>query len=196
VIFVGSFEQDTINSDLCSTVEYLREHFFSADSRHKDHLLYGNDSVNVGVHIRRGDVAEMHMNNDEKNEFRWLELGYYKNVLNQLKELLPDQKIRVYIFSEGKKEDYKEIEDSAYETVYCLDMSAEDSFVHMCFADILVTGMSAFSYYPGMICKGVKIAPKEIWLRIPQNGEWICADMQGNFLVEGLRTDVKIGKNY
>ena len=45
---------------------------------------------------------------------------------------------------------------------------------------LLITGLSSFSYDPGLINPAKKIAPKKFWNPYPKNGEWILADEEGN----------------
>lgn len=187
VIFYGEFEQESCEENDAYAFEYMRGHFWKSEARKSDKIFLDSDTVSVAVHIRRGDVAVAHANGDAKNEARWLELSYYKKLLQTIKNASNERKFTVYLFSEGQKEDFNELLDDGYNIVFCLDIEAEDSFLNMCYADILVVGMSSFSYNPGIINRGLKIAPVDFWLAYPESEDWVLADSNGNINDDAVR---------
>ena len=53
----------------------------------------------------------------------------------------------------------------------------------MIFADVLFTSRSSFSYKPALICKGIKVSPKNFWHRYPKNDKnWILANSKGKLI--------------
>jgi hypothetical protein len=54
-----------------------------------------------------------------------------------------------------------------------------DSFLHMVFADILITSKSSFSYKPALLNNGVKISPRDFWHGYPQSKNWLLVDDEG-----------------
>ena len=128
---------------------------------------------------------------------RWLELSYYKELIAALSgQVFKDTKIRFYIFSEGEEEDFSELKEpgeyyilagnSGAELVFCLKMSAPESFLHLCYADILLTAPSGFSMIAGAINRGVKITPEGNFLVAPRETSWIRAGKNGE-LPEGAK---------
>ena len=181
VIFLNEFEQECSPKDTGIGNDFMRRKFFEASSRKDDKLIFEKDKVNVAVHIRRGDVSEGLKAGDESMRKRWLDESYYVKVIGAVDEKIKKENKEAvyYIFSEGSEEDFPELKKME-NLRFCLDMNAIDSFVHMCRADFLITGLSSFSYDPGLINPAKKIAPKKFWNPYPKNGEWILADEEGN----------------
>lgn len=89
-----------------------------------------------------------------------------------------EQDIVIYIFFQGSPHDFKELEQFEH-IVWCLDMSARDSFLHMVYADLLVTSKSSFSYKPALLSDGIKICPKNFWHGYPKEKNWVLAEDEG-----------------
>ncbi len=187
VVFYNEYQQWTADGDDRKGDVRIRELFWSSPKRKTDSLLYEADTVNVAVHIRRGDVTVGLANGDESMKVRWLELSYYKELIAALSgQVFKDTKIRFYIFSEGEEEDFSELKESGAELVFCLKMSAPESFLHLCYADILLTAPSGFSMIAGAINRGVKITPEGNFLVAPRETSWIRAGKNGE-LPEGAK---------
>lgn len=181
IIFKNEFEQDCRQDRFMIGADHMRKKFWNSTRRKKDRLIYKDDEIPVAVHIRRGDVSAGLASGREEYRKRWLDEDYYVRVMNTVISSLKDrEKIRFYIFSEGREEEFPKIGNMETKIRFCLDMSAVESFIHMCYAKILIVGVSSFSYDPGLINPFVKIVPKKLWNPIPDNGEWIIADNEGN----------------
>ena len=110
---------------------------------------------------------------------RWMDNAYFVHALRYaLAEIKTDKKIHIYLFSQGKAKDYQEFEEFPNVT-YCLNMGAQESFLHMVFADALITSKSSFSYKPALLNKGLKICPKNFWHGYPQNTQWRLLNDEG-----------------
>lgn len=151
------------------------------NTRKKNPLKYDwrQDKLNIAVHLRRGDI--MKMNKKEKNfKQRWLDNAYFINIITTIKRLLPELNMDIHIFSQGNIVDFREFE-KLENVVYHLDEDEYQTFHSMIVADILILSPSSFSYFAGLISKGLKIA-KYPWLHeIPEDSEWIHSDENGNF---------------
>ena len=88
---------------------------------------------------------------------RYLSNDYYEKALRQvIGSIKIDKPIHIYIFSQGIPEDYPEF--AHYKNIHWyLDMSAQDSFLHMVYADLLITSKSSFSYKPALLSNGIKV---------------------------------------
>ena len=152
--------------------------------RKKDDLIFSADKINVALHIRRGDVRSRLSQGDETMKKRWLELSYYEKIIDQISSMCADkERLRFIVFSEGEEKDFRSLTEFHSNITMCLNMSAEQSFLHLCYADILVTAPSSFSIIAGAINKGIKVVPDRDWLTIPNNEEWVKADSEsGNIL--------------
>jgi hypothetical protein len=169
------------------TFPILREKFFKSRSRKNDHLMYSATSFNIAIHVRRGDITEMRNSDTSSWKDRWLDNSYYVTVLRALLTELKFQKeVDLYIFSQGHEDDFSEFKE--FENVnYKLNVNAIDSFVHMVYADVLITSKSSFSYKPALISRGIKICPRSFWHEYPQTADYILADDRGIFDMQGLR---------
>ena len=84
----------------------------------------------------------------------------------------------IYFFSQGIPEDYPEFK--VFENLHwCLDMNAQESFLHMVYADLLITSKSSFSYKPALLSKGIKVCPTNFWHSYPKTHDWILFDDEG-----------------
>jgi len=95
----------------------------------------------IAIHIRRGDV------NNYINSERYVNNSIYVKIINKLKEKYPEYSIS--IFSEGKFEDFKELE--LEENCFKLNTDIFDSFHMLCESKVLIMGFSSFSYCAGII---------------------------------------------
>lgn len=164
----------------------LSEKFFNASARKEDKLFYNSNHFNIAIHIRRGDVAVMKQSGDANWEQRWLNNDYYVNVLQQVLATVPAGKnVHVYLFSQGNKTDFPEF-DQFSNITYCLDVNAYDSFVHLVYANLLISSKSSFSYKPALISKGIKICPGNFWHAYPPARDFILADNDGKFNRDNL----------
>lgn len=175
VVFVA--EQDQGYKAQYGVMEDLKRKFYSAPARKNDHLIYSKDNFNIAIHVRRGDI--MADPNNPNLVMRYLSNDYFEKVLKQVVDNIQTQKaVHIYFFSQGKPEDYPEF--AAYQNLHwCLDMNAQDSFLHFVYADLLITSKSSFSYKPALLNNGIKVCPKNFWHGYPDNKNWILCENDG-----------------
>ena len=111
-----------------------------------------NNSINVAVHIRRGDINPAH------HENRWVPIDVYVDLLTHLEAIHP--KVTVHIFSSYKNdEDTKQFEPLSNlgwhvhankEGDHSTDISIAH-VAHFATADILFLGKSGFSHTAGYL---------------------------------------------
>lgn len=176
VVFIA--EQDQFYHDQYGVMNDIRQKFYSSPSRNDEHLLYSNDCFSIAIHVRRGDIMV-----DPKNPnlaIRYLSNDYFEKVLRQVMEYVMTEKpVHIYFFSQGNPEDYPEFAD--YPNLHwCMDMGAQESFLHMVYADLLITSKSSFSYKPALLNRGIKVCPKNFWHGYPDTDDWIMVDDEGN----------------
>ncbi|MGY6648834.1 hypothetical protein [Wenyingzhuangia sp. IMCC45574] len=178
VIFVC--EQDQYYRDQYGVIEELKTKFYNAKSRNCQELVYEKKCINIAIHVRRGDIL-----NDPSNpnlQMRYISNGYFEKVLDEvLKKYTVGKKYAIFFFSQGKPEDYKEF-NKYKELNWCLDYGAQESFLHMAYADILITSKSSFSYKPALLNKGVKIVPEIFWHGYPKTNDWVMCNNNGEFV--------------
>ncbi len=160
-------------------IEYIKSRFESAEAREADKLIFDKDQINIAVHIRRGDIVSGQTTGQKTLTKRWLDMDYYENVVSRLTEQIkskyPEKNYRIYLFSEGKADEYRSFEKYG-EVTFCFDMSAMDSFLHMTRADYLVLSKSSFSYVPALLSDGVRICPTGFWHGYPNDKKWIVVN--------------------
>ncbi|WP_167607487.1 hypothetical protein [Maribellus sediminis] len=180
VVFIC--EQDQSYSDQFGVMDDIQRKFFKSHARKKDQLIYSPDHFNIAIHVRRGDILS-----DPHNpnlQMRFISNDYFLNTLNNaIKQVHTTKPVHMYFFSQGKPEDYPEF-DSFKNLHWCMDMGAKESFLHMVFADLLITSKSSFSYKPALLNQGIKVCPKEFWHGYPDTKDWILADNEGNLIVK------------
>lgn len=177
VIFLA--EQDQFYRDQFGVIDDIQDKFYSAPARSNDRLIYKDGSFNIAIHVRRGDI--MRGQSNPNLSMRYLGNDYFINVLKNALEMLKDnENIQIYLFSQGKEEDYPEF--SVFDNLhFCLDMGAQESFLHMVYADLLITSKSSFSYKPALLNRaGLKVCPKNFWHGYPGREDWILADDEGH----------------
>lgn len=171
-------EQDQFYKAQYGVMEELKQKFYSAPARQNDHLIYSQENFNIAIHVRRGDI--MADPNNPNLTMRYLSNDYFERVLKQVVEHIKTARpVHIYFFSQGKPEDYPEF--AHYPNLHwCLDMNAQDTFLHFVYADLLITSKSSFSYKPALLNKGIKVCPKNFWHGYPNTKEWILCDNNGN----------------
>lgn len=184
VVFLA--EQDQFYRDQYGVMPQLQELFHKASARREDHLLYDASHYNIAIHVRRGDI--MADPTSPNLRMRYLSNDYFERVLRQVVDNLPTAKpIHIYFFSQGVPEDYPEF--AIYENLHwCMDMGARESFLHMVFADLLITSKSSFSYKPALLNrKGLKVCPREFWHSYPEAPDWLLCQSDGSIEPEELQ---------
>ena len=120
------------------------------------------------------DVLKIITQNLNKRNINKRVLPLYGSVLQKGIEV-EAQGIPVYV---EHVEDYPEF--NRYDNLeWCLDMGAQDSFLHFVYADVLITSKSSFSYKPALLNKGIKVCPKNFWHGYPNTEDWIMCNNEG-----------------
>ena len=177
-------EQDQFYRDQYGVMADIQSKFYSSEARKNETLVFNPDEYNIAVHVRRGDIVQHAGKNNPNLTLRWLDNDYFVIAVETAIEYIKtDKKIHLYIFSQATKEelmDFKRFD----RVTYCTEMSAQDSFLHMVYADALVTSKSSFSYKPALLNKGIKFCPADFWHGYPRNKDWILLDDKGMRILE------------
>ncbi|NGY37398.1 hypothetical protein FQU23_007700 [Flavobacterium sp. XN-5] len=179
VVFVA--EQDQGYKDQYGVIESIQEKFHNAAARKKDAVIFESNNLNIAIHVRRGDIVIGQENQNANLLMRWQANDYFVKVLeNVLNGLETNKPIAIYLFSQGVESDF--IEFSQFKNLhFCLDMNAQDSFLHMVFADLLISSKSSFSYKPSLLNRGVKVCPEDFWHGYPDADDWVMVNNDGVF---------------
>lgn len=179
VVLVPSIDQRTIYPSENEWATLMREKFWGSEKRKDDNVTYSNDKTNIAVHIRRGDVSQ--------NSFadRYLDFDYYNNAINTaLIDLdLKPKDVCIYIFSEGKTEDFCYFQMFPNVKI-CTDWNSKKTFLHMVYADVIITGISGFSVNAAIIGNGKRYVYIDSFTEYCDNLEWVKLDKHGNILKE------------
>ena len=177
VVFLA--EQDQPYRDQFGVMADLQRKFYSAPARDQDRLLYQPDCFNIAIHVRRGDIMENPGGLNENLAMRFQSNDYFLQALRTALTYLGDKEnIRIYLFSQGEEGDYPEF-SRIPNLRFCLDMGARESFLHMVYADALITSKSSFSYKPALLNRGIKFCPADFWHGYPNSEDWILLDARG-----------------
>lgn len=177
IIFV--LEQDQFYRDQFGVIGSIQDRFYHANARRKDKLQYSAENFNIAIHVRRGDIVAGKKNGNPNLLMRWQDTHYFRDVLASILKVLETTKIiKIFLFSQGSQEEFAEFEEFG-NIEYCLEASAQVSFLHMVFADLLITSKSSFSYKPALLSRGIKVCPRNFWHGYPQDEKWIIANEDG-----------------
>ena len=172
-------EQDQFYKNQYGVMEEIQQKFHHAPARKNDRLIYDKSNLNIAIHVRRGDIMS-----DPSNPnlaMRYLSNDYFEKVLTQVYShfsISQTKPIHIYFFSQGIPEDYPEF--AKYPNLHwCMDMGAQDSFLHMVYADVLITSKSSFSYKPALLNRSIKICPQNFWHSYPNYNDWVMVEDNG-----------------
>lgn len=138
-----------------NVVDEFKNKFF--DNFKSQYVNYNdNKNLNIGLHIRRGDVSK------NKNEIKFTNNSYYINIVNNILKLVDNLGIdvNIHIYSQGLIEDFKEFE--SYNVFYHLDECLLTTFYNLIESDILVMSKSSLSYCAGLLNENI-IIYQEFW---------------------------------
>ena len=152
----------------------LQKKFFSSPQRKKDKTTYQKSNFNIAVHIRAGDIMTGHkvlMRGYKKTRF--LGVDYFIKAINKsLSIIKTKKKIKIHIFSEHYLKDFSKL--NQFQNVqFCYNLNQYKTLLHFIYSDLLITCKSSFSYKPALICKGIKVCPKNFWHKYPKGKDWI-----------------------
>lgn len=176
VVFLA--EQDQFYRDQYGVMEEIQKLFHNAPSRKEDKLLYDQSNFNIAIHVRRGDIM-VDLTNPGLAK-RYLSNDYFEKVLRQVVDNIHVNKpVHIWFFSQGVPEDYPEF--TPFPNLHwCMDMGARESFLHMVYADLLITSKSSFSYKPALLSRGLKVCPRNFWHSYPESSEWVLCEDDGS----------------
>ena len=101
--------------------------------------IFNPDKIKICVHIRRGDVADRNMTG------RFLPNSYFIAVLKNALSALPPDSADVVVVSEGRPEEFKDIQTEFPSATLILNDDALFAVIHIIYSDILVASRSGFS---------------------------------------------------
>lgn len=184
---VFHLEQDQFYRDQFGVIDEMQKRFYHSSARMADQVKYASEHFNIAIHVRRGDIVAGQANRNQNLLMRWQDTQYFKNVLSAvLRTLKTDKQIKVYLFSQGTHEEFSDFEEFG-NVEYCLETEERESFLHMIYADLLITSKSSFSYKPALLSKGIKVCPRNFWHGYPENEKWILAEEDGSLDARAAR---------
>jgi len=146
-----------LNSNVLKNIKNL---FWS--NKNKNSIYQENDNIddyyNIAVHIRR---PNKHDGNNYKEDTK-IGLNYYKEKINESCEkylftfgLKKKKPIRIFIYSQGDKNNFDEFLNIAYgEVILKVDEDMFSSFLGIAISDVLIMSPSSFSYIAAFLCNG------------------------------------------
>lgn len=180
--------------DQFGVMDVIGNKFFSAPARKEDKLVYDPNYYNVAMHIRRQVVidSKIIVENEAQRAKRWTGNEYYEEVLKALAKLNVGKPIKIHVFSTGKPEEFESFKQYG-DVRICSDLNEYASFVHLVFADLLVTSKSSFSYKPALMSKGIKVCPDGFWHGYPDLPDWFVLGSDGKLTEDQIcRLDEQI----
>jgi hypothetical protein len=147
------------------------------------------NKIQIAVHIRRGrDITNLYKQKSVQGIIRWADVSWYKCVLDRLVTLCGPH-VAIEIFSDSHSVSELSVLQSLPNTHIHLakesKRSAFDAFQTMVAADIVVCGLSSFSYFAASLSDGIKIVPpskiQPYYLNEITARNWIFPDKNANF---------------
>jgi hypothetical protein len=135
-----------------------------------------NDEVTVAVHIRRGDVTQVHA------AYKYTTTECVLRIASAIKDTLDAHAApgSIRIYSQGAPEDFAELSSLGAELV--LNADPIWTFQELVEADILVAAKSCYSHYAGFMSDGIKIYEGSWhWALAPCTDDWIPCEQDGAF---------------
>lgn len=177
VIFLA--EQDQFYRNLYTEGKELQKKFFMNKLRSQEKLIYSNSTYNIAVHVRRGDIVQIGAKTNPNLTMRFQSNYYFINAIKTALNIIQTKKdIHIFVFSQGREEEFEDF--LQFENIhFCFDMTAQDSFLHMVYADTIITSKSSFSYKPALLNQGLKFSPSNFWHGYPNDPSWILLDDDG-----------------
>lgn len=180
VVFLA--EQDQFYRNQYDVIGNLKKKFYTANARNNDHLVYNKNCINMAVHVRRGDIIDVSKKMTENLQMRFQGNEYFVNAIKEALHYFSTEKnIQIYLFSQGNEVEFKDFMQFP-NLNFCLDMDAKSSFLHMVYADILITSKSSFSYKSALLNNGIKFCPDNFWHGYPSSNDWILLDDNGHMI--------------
>lgn len=178
IVFIA--EQDQFYQEQCGIIDVIQKKFYSCDARKRETLIYDKNNYNIAVHVRRGDIVQTTGKNRDYLTKRYQGNEYFVHALETALSCLSDKhNIQIYLFSQGEAGNFHEF-DKFDNLHFCLDMGAQESFLHMVYADALITSRSSFSYKPALLNRGIKFCPANFWHGYPKTKDWVLLDEDGS----------------
>jgi hypothetical protein len=164
--------------------------------KHPIESHFDETKLKVAVHVRRGDVTNYRTKNMPQGTWRWIDCEWYVAILQKINQNLEEQNLDIHIFSDATSRD--ELSEFDLLTNLTIHLRNDDSqstlqaFHAMVSADILICGMSLFSYQAGLLSSGAKIFHpcKSGVISYPKSLDWLPADTNGIFDLNALLTQV------
>jgi hypothetical protein len=172
-LFVLSDGQNLYQHDLF--LSEIKSCYFSSHSPSKN-LLNKKDErerkITVAVHIRRGDVEIMRQNNQGNWNERYLELTFFRQLLEIVNNCLISHNydVKFNIYSQGCEQDFSSLR--LFNTHLFINYDQYTTINDMIYSDILILSPSGFSFMAGLISNGFKIAKYPWWHDIPDEDDW------------------------
>ena len=179
VVFL--LEQDTFKRNTSVGIPILRERFYSCPKRKEDNLYYDDYFFNIAIHVRRNVVINNRIIDepDDIKKRRYTGVEYYITVLERiLSSIQLERPVKIYLFSQADPKEFDVLKKYG-EIKYCFDMDEKVSFLHLVYADLLITSKSSFSYSAAVLSNGVIVGIPDYWQDYPQADNWFVPTIKG-----------------
>lgn len=146
--------------------------------------------VIIALHIRRGDLVEMKRSNTKVWQQRWLDTGYFVNIVKHVQEVLGERPSEIHVYSEGSETNFPEFA-GWNGIVWHLNENLKQTWHGFVTADVLITSPSSLSYHAGFLGEGVKIAVYPWWHYIPDGPDWVRSSRKGGLDTVALKESIR-----
>jgi len=150
----GPFVHGSLHTEYFYNQEFLKDIKTIYFTKEKPSLSYYENSKNLAIHIRRGDVTA------SKYPNRYISNQVYIDLLKQLDNQFNLQNYQIHLFSQGEYNDFIDIIESFPNNLFYfhLNEGIQETFHALVMADILILSKSSFSYCAGLLNSKMVIA--------------------------------------
>jgi hypothetical protein len=136
----------------------------------------------AGLHVRRGDVRALRSAGDPQGVLRWLDEDYYVAIARNLAASLGEGSVELFVYSDDPASAFvhlPKLQGVTFRRDGDQVLPAHAAFHEMTQCDILVPGLSSFSYLAGLINANLVLAPAFGMQAVPAN--WLKCERDGSF---------------
>lgn len=127
--------------------------------------------LNVAVHIRRGDVANMKAQDNGDWRERFVEPEWFSQVMGRLVGERGAERPLFHLYSQGDPAAFGSM-CRGFDVRMHLDACEQETLLNMVRADVLVMSPSGFSYLAAILSDGRKVARAPWWHHLPDTDGW------------------------
>lgn len=169
-------------------LQKMRDDYFLARNKNPIKPSINNRKISIAALVRRGDIAEWYKSGNFQGKSRWVKISWYESVLKKLIKMC-GKNIVINIFSDAvDPKELSSLRKFPNTHIYLSKKIKNQQFLAfdtMSKADIVINGLSSFSYFASSLSDNIKIIPptkvRVNYFPEHEGDGWIFANYKGEF---------------